>query len=32
MPLETIVAGLRIAIATALAVQVDVRETGGQLS
>ena len=31
MALDTVVAGLRIAIATALAVREDVRETGGQL-
>ncbi|MEJ7685506.1 MAG: pyroglutamyl-peptidase I [Variovorax sp.] len=31
MPLETVVAALRIAISTALAVTEDVRETGGQL-
>ncbi|MDM0025817.1 pyroglutamyl-peptidase I [Variovorax saccharolyticus] len=31
MALDTVVAGLRIAITTALAVREDVRETGGQL-
>lgn len=31
MAIETVVAGLRIAVATALAVREDVRESGGQL-
>ncbi|RYF34238.1 MAG: pyroglutamyl-peptidase I [Comamonadaceae bacterium] len=31
LPLDTLVAALRIAVATALTVQDDVRETGGQL-
>lgn len=31
MALETVVAGLRVAVATALSVREDVRETGGQL-
>ena len=31
LPLDTLVAALRIAVATALSVQDDVRETGGQL-
>jgi len=32
MALDTVVAALRIALATALAVREDIRETGGQLS
>ena len=32
MALDTVVAALRIAVATALVVREDVRETGGQLS
>lgn len=32
MAVETVVAGLRLAVGTALAVREDVRETGGQLS
>jgi hypothetical protein len=31
MALATVVAGLRVAVATALAVREDIRETGGRL-